>query len=283
MSYILEALKKSQRERELGEVPTLESEPFESPPTPATPPSFWLPAIAVLSVLGLVTALYAVLSQKSVEPVSDAVLDTPPPAQVTAPAEPVSASAEPEETALAVRSSTQQQQQLPEQKNQTALAPVVEQRIHSEPATPDKEEQAVAVDRDQGHSIPESQRAKELTEMKSQYSRMLDREQALQARTPSSPAPPAEANLPEYAPAATGTENTDLPLVHQLPADIASQLPELRISLYYYTSNAAERFVILNSRKQMQGGQVPPGILVKEIRKDGLVLEFSDHVFFKPR
>ena len=31
MSYILEALKKSQRDRELGQVPTLASEPFTEP------------------------------------------------------------------------------------------------------------------------------------------------------------------------------------------------------------------------------------------------------------
>lgn len=60
MSYILEALKKSQQQRELGQVPRLEENWLEAMPETDRPHP-WLIATAVLAVAALVIALYAVL------------------------------------------------------------------------------------------------------------------------------------------------------------------------------------------------------------------------------
>ncbi len=60
MSYILEALKKSQRQRELGHAPRLEENWLEQLPDRAEPHP-WMIGTAILAALALAIALYAVL------------------------------------------------------------------------------------------------------------------------------------------------------------------------------------------------------------------------------
>lgn len=76
MSYILEALKKSQQERELGQVPTLEMGPFAGVRRPhrGNP---WATAALGLAGLAVAIALYAVLRQpQTVAPAPQATVAT---------------------------------------------------------------------------------------------------------------------------------------------------------------------------------------------------------------
>ena len=59
MSYILEALKKSQQEREMGQVPRLQATVFDDPLEPRMQP--WIVAAIGLAALAVVFALYAAL------------------------------------------------------------------------------------------------------------------------------------------------------------------------------------------------------------------------------
>lgn len=62
MSYILEALKRSQQERELGQVPRLERGLFDTEPTPEpryVPAALWVLATVLLAGLILAVVLYA--------------------------------------------------------------------------------------------------------------------------------------------------------------------------------------------------------------------------------
>lgn len=60
MSYILEALKKSQQERELGHVPRLQAVTFDDEPAHA-PPHRWVYVALLLAVAAVAIALFAVL------------------------------------------------------------------------------------------------------------------------------------------------------------------------------------------------------------------------------
>jgi general secretion pathway protein B len=69
MSYILEALKKSQQERELGQVPTLVDAPVsEARRLPKGAP--WGPVAVALAAVAVAIALYAALSRVGVQPVA---------------------------------------------------------------------------------------------------------------------------------------------------------------------------------------------------------------------
>ena len=69
MSYILEALKKSQRERHLGKVPTIETSQLESL-TKQAEPARWTYAAIVLAVVAIIIAAYSVLDSRTEMPVS---------------------------------------------------------------------------------------------------------------------------------------------------------------------------------------------------------------------
>ncbi len=59
MSYILEALKKSQQERELGQVPTLDASGIFTDDKEPIPPNYWALLAVALAALAVVIALYA--------------------------------------------------------------------------------------------------------------------------------------------------------------------------------------------------------------------------------
>ncbi|KAA6187020.1 hypothetical protein F2Q65_03785 [Thiohalocapsa marina] len=62
MSYILEALKKSQQERELGQVPRLQSVTFDEPPEPGLP-TVWVYAALGLALAAVLIASYALFQR----------------------------------------------------------------------------------------------------------------------------------------------------------------------------------------------------------------------------
>ena len=90
MSYILEALKKAQAERQLGHAPTLDQQPLAPAPAPEAPVrrmALW----AALAVLALGAAVFAAVTWRSraaVTPLPPVAAAQPAPAQQAAPAPP---------------------------------------------------------------------------------------------------------------------------------------------------------------------------------------------------
>lgn len=316
MSYILEALKKSQRERELGEVPTLESEPYTPPAAPPGSSNRWLIATTLLAFLALITVVYGVFYQKAEhrpppeQTVADRVVaepEAPPGAQIKdepivtgttrdeftvqeAESEKVVATPEvpPEIQTKEVPTVTSMTQVKPaetEHSPSSQTAPLIQtEPIAEEPAP----ETAVATEQEADTTAadtePESQREQELQEMKSRYRKLVDQEQSQRALDATTPGARTEVRTEKAStPPPDITSSTDYPLAHELPPSIVQQLPDLRVSLYYYDDNPADRFVIINSKKHIQGDQIPGGVVLREIRKDGLVLGYSNRVFFQPR
>ncbi|NBC48226.1 MAG: GspB domain-containing protein [Gammaproteobacteria bacterium] len=72
MSYILEALKKSQQERELGQVPRLQAPMFEEPLEPARVQP-WIYVALGLAIIAVMLASYAALRPPMLEPAADPV------------------------------------------------------------------------------------------------------------------------------------------------------------------------------------------------------------------
>ena len=89
---------------------------------------------------------------------------------------------------------------------------------------------------------------------------------------------PAEQN----APAKPATSNSAQPY-SELPFSVRKALPELRLSMHVYASDPAQRFVILNDSRIGEGDKTTDDVFVREIRPDGVVLEFQSQRFFYPR
>ena len=85
------------------------------------------------------------------------------------------------------------------------------------------------------------------------------------------PAPTAAAAAPAY------------PSVWELPYAVRKDLPALNVTMHVYAPAPADRFVVINGERHGEGDQVADGVTLKQISSDGMVLDFRGHSFTFPR
>ncbi len=280
MSYILEALKKSQRDRELGQVPDLSAEPYTDSSAAETGNSAWIISSASLALVALLVALYGIFGHQLFEQQAPGLgLQTQPPVvevlqsiETVADKEPSPASAGMPEPNSATNVTVEPKPaDAPE--SITAFTPTQEK-----PASQAPGERTPAVS---ATSKPQSRQA-EVEKIRQEYVQMLseakqlkkNRRQQQKSATPTV----AEPAMPIKTPAVKA-----YPAVHELPAEVQSRLPPRNIMLQSYSEEPARRFVILNSVKLYQGEGTADGLQVLEIGLDGLLLGFEGYEFFQTR
>jgi general secretion pathway protein B len=69
----------------------------------------------------------------------------------------------------------------------------------------------------------------------------------------------------------------------ELPFSVRKALPALKLSMHVYAADPAQRFVILNDSRMVEGDKTSDEVTLREIRPDGVVLEFQGQRFFYPR
>lgn len=74
-----------------------------------------------------------------------------------------------------------------------------------------------------------------------------------------------------------------LPRLADLPAAERNALPALKLSMHVYADDPAQRFVILDGRRQAEGAALADGVVLAEIRRDGLVLDAHGRRLLLPR
>lgn len=290
MSYILEALKKSQRDRELGQVPDLTAAPYADSSETRSGMSPWIISSVVMALVALLIALYGVFGRQqleqqvseiqtqtpmvkqpqSVEPVAAKIKDrTEAPAH---PPEPILFNeTKPEPKPRAVDKPEPIRQAAPPEKKATAQPPREEAPVLStvsEPSSRQTEVERIRLEYAQMQAR-EKQRKQE-----KQLEKTPQHEQKAPAKTPAPAEPATEMAAP--------VKNAH-PAVHELPAEVLSRLPPRNIILQSYSEDPAQRFVILNSVKLHQGESTADGLRVLEIRADGLLLGFEGYEFFQAR
>jgi general secretion pathway protein B len=62
-------------------------------------------------------------------------------------------------------------------------------------------------------------------------------------------------------------------------AELGGSMPELRLDLHVYASNPAERYAFINMHKVREGDTTPEGVQVKEITREGVVLDYRGTEF----
>lgn len=274
MSLILEALKKSERQRRLGEAPSL-----GSPVMGVRRRRSLLPVLTALIVVALAVGWWL-----RREPASDAPAlpttaatpeATPPASQEAAPsapvaATPVAASARP--GAESTAASRLPRSKVPPDAH-AGITPDLREKLKSgelvvanpallkpgEAATI-KESEAVAADSAAaGNSVTFTQ-----------------------APPPEAPTPAGAAKAPSPPPAA-GVDSGDGPaVIWALPYAQRRGIPELKLSMHVYAAEPANRFVIINGNRQVEGDDFE-GLKLIEIRNDGIVLEHQGVRFVYPR
>lgn len=103
--------------------------------------------------------------------------------------------------------------------------------------------------------------------------------------TPGATAPAVSAKTTPASAATTAASKPtpDLPLFWQLPYNVRKDLPSFALSMHVFSSDPKSRFVILNGNRQVEGDVLGTDVNLREIRPDGVVLEFHSQRFLVPR
>ena len=101
------------------------------------------------------------------------------------------------------------------------------------------------------------------------------------------PTKPAEnAAVPESKPTApkrAAPAAPVLPTVWDLPYSTRKDIPELALTMHVYSDQAADRFVVIKGERHVEGDDLGDGVMLREITPDGMVLEFKGQRFVYPR
>lgn len=255
MSYILDALRKAERDRNLGRTPSLGdvTSPSSRVAAPSGPSKRVLALIAlVFGMLALAILLWPAAPETSAPPVIAAA--APAPAPVPAPVAAPPAAAPSEETAIA-------SQTLPEER---AVDPTVDANVAAE-SIDDLMDDAGAEAPLDPNELP------------------LDEGVATAPKPPSikrTPAAPVDpAPKPAVVAEAPAPEPEDvpadgIPLLRNMPSDYRGAFPELRVDVHVYHDDPERRWTLINGKKAVEGTTLAEGPTISEIRPDGIVFDF---------
>lgn len=74
-------------------------------------------------------------------------------------------------------------------------------------------------------------------------------------------------------------ENKKIPFLYELPAEFRHTVPDLKINVFVYSQQAAERFVMIDMVKYTVGQRIKDSVELKEIRPDSLIVEYNNQTF----
>jgi len=253
MSFILDALKKSESDRQRQSGPAL----FEvkiAPPRPRFP--LWAIALIVLLVVNSLIVGWVLLRRGSRN--EESATATPP--SVTGPANAAAAPA-PSAAATAPVAATPSGATPTVTTAPAATAPPAPTSAPASPAPDarDSNEPTLAGDtRLTGGSEPSS-------------------------TNPDDYAPATDAGPPMFkGHVKRGTESGYM--LYQDAALVAgSNLPQLRLDLHVYAAKPQDRFALINMRKMHEGDTTPEGVRVENITPDGVVMSHNGQKFLLPR
>jgi len=260
MSYILDALQKSEQERHRGSVPNLQSVQI-STGTPAGKRRIWLPVISVLLISGVAIFGYRLQLQNTEtrSNITPPLLQKPPATaadpvvkkQLMAPSPPVSRQKNPQPV---VAEKADRMARLAE-KAATTQFRAVQKASAPETAVP-----ASGVP----DTLPESPAPQ------------------WQKITPSSANPVAvvkEVQPAEQQAEAVAAPRPLLPTLSELPKTVQNRLPAIRISAHIYSGKPSSRMVIINTKTLREGQDVGGGLILQEITRAGVIFQFEGSRF----
>jgi general secretion pathway protein B len=74
-----------------------------------------------------------------------------------------------------------------------------------------------------------------------------------------------------------------LPSINELNLTGTHSLPDIHLDVHVYATRSADRFVYINMRKYREGSVLQEGPTLERIRRDGVVLNYNGLRFFVPR
>jgi general secretion pathway protein B len=297
VSFILDALRKSEARRKAGEVPSIDSETSHGASRRPRRRRFGLvvvlvPLCAVLLAAGIYLAGPEWLSQRSAQ------VDSPDPAPEVAVLPEIG---EEERTAegLDERALTQVEpiedvaesaDDDEEIRTEDEPAPPVDRRRAVQPATGQAitreapERERVVTDHDEAMAeierrVAETRRrvdeaAETPRERRTREAPVADRERATER--------PAVADIPAEEGDAVEDwrpQAAEYVRAWELPLSVRRSMPDLKLSIHVFTPEEDRRFVLINGERYVPGDQLSGGARLVDIRREGAIVDYREHRF----
>lgn len=251
MSLILEALRKSEAERQLGRAPSLLT-PVSIGHAPATSRRWLLVATVAVVLIGAIAAAWWLGRNGVSESITSMDSATSIAARQPAPALPAPTEAEP------VVSSASRPTQLAPMVAREPLPAVGPADLPSDPDFESTERESRPLPAPQPKGLEPSVAI-------STQPAALDQ---LPEVAGAQPAPNVDASI--------DNEQSATPL-RMLSAAERTDLPPLRLNMHVFAEAADRRFVMIDGRRLTEGDQIATDVVLKTIRRDGAVLEIRGH------
>jgi general secretion pathway protein B len=273
MSLILDALRKAERERNLGQTPTLSD--VAMPPPEKRKPRRSPSRLRALALAALVLALLALVilfrPQRPVQVpaantgIADTGEETPLAEAAPPPAAPAAGIAETAPPAPTADDEVQGPQSLDD-----ILDPAAAE-AQAEPATvePDAEMPPDLGGTDAAAAPPQPTLAAPLDEPPAAEAAPQDEA-------------PADAAAPAAEPAQESPQEPEIKRLQDLPADYRSGFPVIKIEVHVYDPNPLKRWFMAGGRKYIEGSKLPEGPRVIEILPEGVVFNYRGETSLLP-
>jgi len=244
MSYILDALKKSEQERGRGDIPGVQTVHSSSLNYHGQKKAYWPYLLIVAVLLNLVAIVYFIVDK---EPAAPAKVSTQPVTANGLAEQPMD-----HDTAMAQAEHTENVAD--------------ENNSHQQPDSPTSVTTTV---------IDTSIKSDDGVETK-QASSPTEQVYASGTTEPEPAAKPAISPATRSVPAAFEKQVIEF---YELPASIKQQLPAIIISAHVYSSNPLQRSIVINNNFMEEGEYVIDDLRLHEITPDGAIFDFRDTRF----
>lgn len=277
MSLILEALKKSEQQRRLGEAPGL-----GTPIVLARRRRSLLPVFATAILIALGAGWYLLRDKPQATPDTETAAsatltprDAAPAASPAAAPKPAAAKPAPARTPADARQSTL----VPDRKIAPLAPPVLPvTRPDDRPGSVTPPPVPAA-----GNTVAEGAgKTHDRPEPPGPASPLEQAPKSAAAPPPTASARPGQKPAPAPA-SAPKPAAPALPSVWELPYATRKDLPAIDLTMHVYADDAADRFVVVKGERHAEGDQIADGVTLKQITADGMVLEFKGQTFTFPR
>jgi general secretion pathway protein B len=261
MSYILEALKKAQAERQIGSAPTIHAPTLVNTPAGQGARSKRTPVIVAMALMAIAIAGLAAMLLRQPPAASQPQLATQPSAAQPPLAQPPSATQPgpvPQAQGLA---------QAPAAQQQSVARPVTEVRPATSPANVAAARSAPVP------AVPAAPPERVAAQAGAPGRNGAQSRPAVQALAEQAP---VAAQAATQAPAPAPVEE-QVQSLRELPEPIQRAIPQITLGGYMYSKNPADRLLLIDKVLRREGEEVAPGLILEKLQPKQAIFGFRGY------
>lgn len=250
MSFILNALQKSEQERQNSQVETLENSILESKQEARQKkPSIWLIILVICNIFFLIYVI-SPIPKPEVE-------------KVTTVKKPVPIAKVEDKLALIVEEKIEKPEAVQPEKIEVINKPAI--KSIAEQLKP----KSVKIDKVVEEVTPLSD-VKQILEVEEKIEEQVYLPELL---------PVVSENIDNKLTTEVKVKNRKIPYLSELSYEFRSSVPEFKINVYVYSEKEQDRFIMINMRKYQTGQEINNGMILKEIAMNSMVFEYKNQIF----